>query len=470
MTAADTPVARTAPATFGQRGQWYEQMAAPLARRHLFNLCQSWELRTPRDRPTVRAALAELVRRHEGLRTTLVEDVSGALVQRVHEVGPLDIPADTVADPGTPMLRHPLVGRVARTPFDLRRELPVRFGLLCGDNGFVRLVLCVVNHSASDAFAHALLRKEFHDLLGTSPHLWAGQDGSRAQPCDIAASEHSPLGRRRHQRTLDHLRGKLREVPVSSGPAPGAEGITGKKSRTIARLDLHSAALRTASRWLRGAERISLGALVLAPFSSLLAAYTGEESVPFKVMVTNRFEQGTGASMACMCQPGLTVLRGSSAETVLEAARRCQHELLTAYHHGKYDIKAVERMLAEATAERGPVRLERLFDCLDKDPGDVPETAPSASELEPLASEVTCSGTFQAHGTEMTLRVRGHGSEVLLTLLTDVDVLPEHAAQRVLRGVESAAVRSCLGPPPTVAALAAGLALTPAAGSGPART
>ncbi|GAA0677406.1 hypothetical protein GCM10009548_54420 [Streptomyces malaysiensis subsp. malaysiensis] len=446
-------VVRTAPATFGQRGQWYEQMAAPPERRHLFNLCQWWELDAPADEGAVRAALAELVRRHEGLRTTLVEDAEGGLVQRVHEVRPLDVPVDTVADRDTNMLEHPLVKQVSGASFDLSHDLPVRFGLVRGGDGLVWLVLCVVNHSASDAFAHALLRSEFRQLLATPPREWR-QDEHRAQPCDIAASENSPSGQRRHQRTLTYLRAKYLEAPVSPHLPDGAEGITGKRPRTMVRVDLYSTALRTASRWLRGAERVSLGALVLAPFCSLFAAHTGEERIPFKVMVTNRFEKGTGSSLACMCQPGLTVQRTSRNETVMEAARRCQHDLMKVYHHGKYDIRSVERLFAEAAAEHGPVRLERLFDCLDKQPGAVLDTAPTRADLEPLRSEVTCSEPFQAHGTEQTLRVRGRESDVWITLLTDIDVLPAHLARQSLRAVESAAVSSCLSHPPNVADLA----------------
>lgn len=445
---------RSAPTTFGQRAQWYEQMAAPPERRHLFNLCQWWKLAVPAAEPDVRAALAELVRRHEGLRTTLVDDAAaGGLVQRVHEVRPLDVPVDTVADRDTNMLEHPLVKQVSGASFDLSRDLPVRFGLVRGGDGLVWLVLCVVNHSASDAFAHALLRNEFHQLLAAPPRQWR-RDERRAQPCDIAASENSASGRRRHQRTLAYLRAKYLEAPLSPRLPDGAEGMTGKRPRTMVRVDLYSPALRTASRWLRNAERVSLGALVLAPFSSLFAVHTGQERVPFKVMVTNRFEPGTGTSLACMCQPGLTVLRTARTETVMEAARRCQHDLLKAYHHGKYDIESVERLLAEAAAEHGPVRLERLFDCLDKQPGAVLDTAPTRADLE-LGSEVTCSEPFQAHGTEQTLRVRGRGSDVWVTLLTDTEVLPAELARQSLRAVEAAAVGSCSGAPPSVADLAA---------------
>ncbi|MFF8646107.1 condensation domain-containing protein [Streptomyces sp. NPDC015345] len=453
-------VVRSAPATFGQRAQWYEQMAAPPERRHLFNLCQWWKPAAPAEEPAVRAALAELVRRHEGLRTTLVDDAAaGGLVQRVHEVRPLDVPVDTVADRDTNMLEHPLVKQVSGASFDLSRDLPVRFGLVRDGDGLVWLVLCVVNHSASDAFAHALLRSEFHQLLTAPPREWR-QDEQRAQPCDIAASENSPSGRRRHQRTLAYLRAKYLEVPASPHVPAGAEGMTGKRPRTMVRVDLYSTALRTASRWLRHAERVSLGALVLAPFCSLFAAHTGQERIPFKVMVTNRFEPGTGSSLACMCQPGLTVLHTARTETVMEAARRCQHDLLKAYHHGKYDITSVERLFAEAAAEHGPVRLERLYDCLDKQPGAVLDAAPTRAELEPLGSDVTCSEPFQAHGTEQTLRVRGRGSDVWVTLLTDIEVLPAELARQSLRAVEAAAVSSCLGRPPSVADLAADFGFT----------
>ncbi len=451
---------RTGPATFGQQGQWYEQTAASPERRYLFNLCQWWKLDVPAGEAAVRAALAELVRRHEGLRTTLVEDGAGGLVQRVHAVRPLDVPVDTVEDRDTNMLEHPLVRQVSRSSFDLSGDLPVRFGLVLGGDGLVWLVLCVVNHCASDAFAHALLRSEFHQLLATPPGE-RRQDEHRAQPCDIAASENSPSGQRRHQRTLTYLRAKYLEAPVSAHLPDGAEGITGKRLRTMVRVDLNSTALRTASRWLRSAEGVSLGALVLAPFCSLFAAHTGQERVPFKVMVTNRFEPGTGSSVACMCQPGLAVLRTSPTETVMEAARRCQHDLLMAYHHAKYDITSVERLFAEVAAEHGPVRLERLFDCLDKQPGTVLDTAPTRADLEPFRSEVTCSEPFQAHGTEQTLRVRGGESDVWITLLTDIDVMSADLARQSLRAVESAVISSCLGPPPSVTGLAMDFGFTP---------
>src|ERR1041385_5099618 len=108
-----------APLSFSQARVWFIDQLEPGS--PLYNIPTALRVHGRLDREALQAALAEIVRRHEALRTTFnIEDV--AAVQRIHDPAPVPLP---VADISTvpPEQREQealrLVKEEAQRPFDL---------------------------------------------------------------------------------------------------------------------------------------------------------------------------------------------------------------------------------------------------------------------------------------------------------------------------------------------------------------
>ena len=104
------------------------------------------------DVAALRAALNDVVARHEPLRTT-VADVSGIACQQVTpaEPGLVELPVIEAADVGSTDTRD-----YARAPFDLRAELPIRARLTRHSDDNHTLVV-VIHHLAADGWSLAPL-------------------------------------------------------------------------------------------------------------------------------------------------------------------------------------------------------------------------------------------------------------------------------------------------------------------------
>ncbi|WP_249645169.1 non-ribosomal peptide synthetase, partial [Nocardia sputi] len=148
------------PLSFAQRRLWFlHRLEGPSA---TYNIPMVRMLIGPLDRDALRAAIADVVARHESLRTVFPES-DGVPSQRV-------IPADAAyfgwaTVDGTTwndIQRQTAVAQVARYHFELATEIPIRAQLLCcGEDK--HLLLIVVHHIAADGWSAAPL---FNDLAG----------------------------------------------------------------------------------------------------------------------------------------------------------------------------------------------------------------------------------------------------------------------------------------------------------------
>ncbi|MFE2109337.1 amino acid adenylation domain-containing protein, partial [Kitasatospora sp. NPDC059463] len=142
------------PLSFAQRRLWFlDRMQGPSA---TYNIPMAVRLGGPLDAVALRAALADVVERHEALRTVF-PDTAG--VPRQHVLGPdagravLTVTEVPEADAA------PAVEAAARHRFDLTRELPVHAELLVHGPQRQTLVL-VVHHIAADGWSVALLGRD----------------------------------------------------------------------------------------------------------------------------------------------------------------------------------------------------------------------------------------------------------------------------------------------------------------------
>ncbi len=138
-----------APVAFGQEGLWLlNQLALDSA---LYNLGHAVRLRGELDTGALHRALRKVVDRHPSLRTRFENQETG-LVQVVDPAPEVELPCQEIAESAL----EPALAAALSTPFNLERDVPVRFDLLrLGETDHV--LVAVAHHIACDAWSMDVL-------------------------------------------------------------------------------------------------------------------------------------------------------------------------------------------------------------------------------------------------------------------------------------------------------------------------
>ncbi|MEU4770263.1 non-ribosomal peptide synthase/polyketide synthase, partial [Actinosynnema sp. NPDC023794] len=263
------------PTSPGQRGLWFLNRAdSDDASYHIpFVLRMSGTL----DHDALRAALTDVVTRHEVLRTTY-PGVDG--VPRQHVLDPAEVPVEHVRVTGDDLAeaRHEAAAR----PFDLTSEPPLRAHLFQVDDGTHELLLAL-HHIAVDGWSLAPLSADLSAaytarLAGHAPQ-WTELP---VQYADYA------LWKRAEPEQLDHWRTTLAGLPEElplpldrpRRPESGAPGRT---------LDFSvPAALRDAVNRLAAETGTSLFMVLHVALAALLSRLSGLTDIPIGAAVAGR--------------------------------------------------------------------------------------------------------------------------------------------------------------------------------------
>ncbi|TWF95492.1 non-ribosomal peptide synthase/polyketide synthase [Saccharopolyspora dendranthemae] len=151
------------PVSYGQSRLWFiDRLEGP---NHLYNICLLLRLSGPLDTAALRAALGDVIARHESLRTTFPQ-VGDQPSQRVHPVDEVtvDLPTTAVTAAELEQRREELAGHT----FDLAVEPPVKADLFrVGDGASQEWALSlVVHHIAGDGWSMGPLWRDLSDAYG----------------------------------------------------------------------------------------------------------------------------------------------------------------------------------------------------------------------------------------------------------------------------------------------------------------
>ncbi|HSF38669.1 MAG TPA: amino acid adenylation domain-containing protein, partial [Thermoanaerobaculia bacterium] len=342
--------------SFAQERLWFLDRLQPGS--GAYNMPAALRLTGPLDLPALAAGFAEVVRRHEVLRTAFAE-VSG-------------VPVPVVAPPGPPLL--PLVdlgglpaglhdGEAARIvreevglPFDLARGPLLRLqALRLGEHE--HLVLLTLHHIAADGWSLAVFAREV-------AALYAAFSRGEASPlpelplqyADFAAWQRRWLTGEALERDLAWWRQRLAGAPEllelpADRPRPAAP----------------SGRVRGRSFVLPGALAAELGAtarrqgstlfmLLLAAFQAWLHRLTGEEDLCVGTPVAGRTEVETEGLIGLFANT--LVLRGHPAGPLplRELVARARETVLAAHAHQDLPFeRLVEELRPERALGRSPL-------------------------------------------------------------------------------------------------------------------
>ncbi|TDD79374.1 amino acid adenylation domain-containing protein [Actinomadura darangshiensis] len=186
------------PASAAQRGLWLEErLRGPSAS---YALPLGLRLRGPVDEGALGRAFADVVARHEALRTLLVEGPDGLPVQRVLEP---DVPVHLAvvdARAETPRRRSAIERDATAHVFDIGRDLPVRGTLVRTADDAWSLIL-LLHHAAADEWS-------FTPLLADLAHAYeARRDGREPgwEPLPVQYADYAAWQRDAAPGTAPHL-------------------------------------------------------------------------------------------------------------------------------------------------------------------------------------------------------------------------------------------------------------------------
>ncbi|MFD9865440.1 amino acid adenylation domain-containing protein, partial [Streptomyces alboflavus] len=144
------------PLSYAQRRLWFiDRFEGPSA---TYNVPLALRLTGDLDIDAMRAAIHDVLHRHESLRTLIREDADGLPFQQVvpADRARLDIP-DTVV---TPDEEDGAIEAVFTRPFDLSEDFPVRAAILREENTDTYILVLVLHHIAGDGQSTAPLAKD----------------------------------------------------------------------------------------------------------------------------------------------------------------------------------------------------------------------------------------------------------------------------------------------------------------------
>lgn len=342
------------PLSFAQQRLWFLfRMEGPSP---TYNVPLTVRLHGDVDSAAMRRAVADVLARHESLRTVLTEG-DGAGMQRV--LGAVESPFEVVET--TPDAVDEQVRSAARYAFDLEHEIPLRVRLFTVTSN-ESILLLLVHHIASDELSTPILLRD----LGTFYAAHTGAD--RAQPAplpvqytDYALWQRELLGDPRDEtslagRQLDFWRNELAGIPAeldlpTDRPRPAVASFAGGGVE----LEIPSAlaaAVRTAGRDTGATMFMMVHAAV-----ALALSHSGAgEDIPIGSPTAGRPASELDDLVGFFVN--MVVLRTdlSGDPTVRELLARIKSADIAAYAHQDVSFdRVVEALEPERSAARHPL-------------------------------------------------------------------------------------------------------------------
>ncbi|MET0398243.1 MAG: non-ribosomal peptide synthase/polyketide synthase, partial [Longimicrobiaceae bacterium] len=343
------PRDRPLPLSFAQQRLWFIDQLEP--GNPAYHIPSPMTLRGELDVRALRRTLAEIVRRHESLRTVF-DEVEGEPAQVVRPAAPVPLPVVElrgVDEEARAREVERLAHADATAPFDLRRGPLVRATLL-RQGGAEWTLLLTVHHIVSDGWSIGVLVNEFSTLYGAFSH---GLPSPLAEPQvqygDFAAWQREWLAGGRLQKQLAYWREKLEGAPPTldlptDHPRPAVQGLRGASHAWTLSTETSRAVGDLCRR-----EGITPYMVFLAAWQLLLARYAGTDDVSVGTGIAGRNRLDLEGLVGFFVNTLVLRTELSGAPTVREVLHRVRESTLDAF--ANQDVP-FERLVAELAPER----------------------------------------------------------------------------------------------------------------------
>jgi amino acid adenylation domain-containing protein len=344
---------QSGPLSFEQEGLWFLNQLDPSSPR--YNVARALRLRGNLAIGPLQAALDEIVRRHESLRSHFT-NVNGIPMQVIGQRAAVPMTFIDLSDkPDNGDRVRSICEEQVQRPFDLSADLMLRACLVrLTESDHVLLV--VVPHITCDGWSLVIL---FRELLSLYEMLVAGQAPSLPelpiQYLDYAAWQRQWLTGEVLERQLGYWRDKLSAVSVLDLPTDRLR-TPAQSSRNGARAFRLSKKLSDHLKALSRAEKSSFFMTLLAAFKTLLYRYTNQSDLVIGFPIANRRFVELEGLIGFFANT--LVLRSdlSGNPTFRELLGRIRDNALTAYEYQDLPFeKLVEEVHPQRDLSRNPL-------------------------------------------------------------------------------------------------------------------
>ncbi|WP_182902458.1 non-ribosomal peptide synthetase [Microbispora sp. H10830] len=317
-----------APLSPGQERLWLLQRLNP--RDASYTMYTVRRLRGPLDTGTLEQALADVVARHEGLRTRFDEEDGVPWAVAEPPGAPGSLPPVERIQAGDEEHARRLVAERVNAPFDLAEGVPLRVAVIA--IGALDHVLCVtMHHIIGDGWSLGIL---FDDLAECYTARLHGRAPSLA-PLPVQPSDYARWQRRRAERAVPYWQERLADPPPPDLPCAmgsGGTGDEGIRDEGRAGFQVVRMGREVAGELDRLARehRTTLFTVLMTAYQVLLHRHTGHTDVLVGTAVAGRDRVELEPMIGYLSQT--VVLRGDldGDPPFTELLGRIRHEALTA--------------------------------------------------------------------------------------------------------------------------------------------
>jgi len=338
------------PLSFAQQRLWFLDQLLPGTRD--YNMPLSLRLTGTLNVQALCRSLADLVKRHESLRTTFVSSAEGP-VQKIAPV--LEVELERVDLSG---LSHQqgeaealrLARAEAEQPFDLFRGPLLRTNLLKLDERH-HVLLLTVHHIVCDGWSVSILTRE----LSVMYEAYVNGDPARllelsVQYVDFTLWQRKWLQGPALETQLEYWRRQLQGVATLDLPTdyPRKADVSYRGARV--ELQLESGLLLQLRKVCRQ-EQTTLFAVLLAAFQLLLAKYSGEQDVAVGTAIANRTCKELEGVVGFFVNTLVMRTRLGGNPSLLEALRRTRQVAMEAYRNQDVPFEKLAQELQPARTQ-----------------------------------------------------------------------------------------------------------------------
>ncbi|WP_169782073.1 condensation domain-containing protein, partial [Streptomyces varsoviensis] len=336
------------PLSFAQQRLWFlHQMEGPSA---TYNMPTALRLKGKLNQRALTASLADVVARHESLRTVFAEDAEGSyqVILAPAEARPvMEVVRAEAAD-----VRQ-RVAEAARRPFDLTAEIPLRTWLFeVGPDEHVLLFL--VHHIVTDGWSDLVLARDvaraYAARCAGEPPLW---EPLPVQYADYALWQRELLGSEGDadslaSRQLTYWKDALADLPEElelprDRPRPAAATYRGETVAFGLGAELHAGLAALARE-----SRASLFMVVQAAVSTLLSKLGAGADIPIGTPIAGRTDDALDELVGFFVNTLVLRTDVSGDPTFAELVERVRETDLAAYAHQDVPFERLVEVLNPA--------------------------------------------------------------------------------------------------------------------------
>jgi len=316
--------------SFAQQRIWFMDQLSPGG--FAYNITGGLRMEGPLDVAALERALAELVRRHEPLRSVFVA-VDGRPLQVVQPAGDFSLPV--VPLDGVPPGERAAAGRARMTeegrhPFDLARGplLRARLYRFAPEEHVLQLT---IHHIVADGWSLGVMARELSGLYSASVVGTPEPPAPTTRYAEMVRRQRERLSGPAYETQATYWRTRFTPPPPvlelpADRPRPAMQTFDG----AVERMEISVAQVESL-RALGRAHGVTLFMTLLAAFDVLLHRYTGIDDITVGAPIANRTDVATEQLIGLFANTLVLRTDMSGEPTVRELLQRVRDVALGAY-------------------------------------------------------------------------------------------------------------------------------------------